>query len=229
MADPPKYYGNSYPPAGFLGTPHYISPRADSPYRYPYFGPEGPRPSAPPQYPNPGIYPYVSHEYPPHHLKPFQEPRSGLYARGSEAYYWVDTFARSGIVPSTALHGGYDIDGTQIYVGRAFHEGDWIPAKVIPEKQVAYVAYGGAEHIKDHYQILCEQRFDWVPSCGGHIPQGAVEGGKTSDGETLYIGRVRHDGALSVGKVQPSHAVCYVPFNGREDAHSSYEVLVLRS
>lgn len=65
----------------------------------------------------------------------------------------MDTFARSGIVPTTALLAGHDIDGTRIYVGRAFHEGDWLPAKVIPEKQVAYVSYGGAEHPKDHYQV----------------------------------------------------------------------------
>lgn len=145
----------------------------------------------------------------------------------TDAYYWVDTFARSGIVPTTALLAGHDIDGTRIYVGRAFHEGDWLPAKVIPEKQVAYVSYGGAEHPKDHYQVLCEQRFEWVPTFGGHVPPGAVEGGKTSDGESLYIGRVHHDNAITVGKVHPSHGVCYVPFDGKEVAHDSYETLVL--
>lgn len=68
------------------------------------------------------------------------------------AYYWVDTVARGGI-PSTALHGGVDIDGHQIYVGRAYHDGDWIPAKVIPGKQVAYVAYGGEEIAVDNFQV----------------------------------------------------------------------------
>lgn len=68
------------------------------------------------------------------------------------AYYWVDTTARSA-VPTTALHGGHDIDGAEIYVGRAFHEGDWIPAKVIPSRNVAYVAYGGGEHAKDNFQV----------------------------------------------------------------------------
>lgn len=66
-------------------------------------------------------------------------------------YYWVATTARSG-VPPTAVRGGVDQDGTQIYVGRANHEGDWIPAKVIPEKHIAYVAYGGKEHGKTEYQ-----------------------------------------------------------------------------
>lgn len=68
------------------------------------------------------------------------------------AYYWVDTVSRGGI-PTTALHGGVDIDGHQIYVGRAFHDGDWIPAKVIPGKHVAYVAYNGEEIAVDNFQV----------------------------------------------------------------------------
>ncbi|CAG9764549.1 unnamed protein product [Ceutorhynchus assimilis] len=162
-----------------------------------------------------------------HLCRPINAPtHTGTSREG--AYYWVDTFAH-GATPSTAIHGGYDIDGTQIYVGRAFHEGDWLPAKVMPEKNVAYVAYNGQEHAKDRYQVLCEQRFDWVPSSGGHVPPGAVEGGRTSDGETLYVGRVHHEGSLTVGKVHPSHGACYIPFGGREIGNDSYEILVLRS
>ena len=32
------------------------------------------------------------------------------------------------------VRGGIDADGSVIYVGRAFHNGDMIPAKVIPDK-----------------------------------------------------------------------------------------------
>lgn len=49
--------------------------------------------------------------------------------------------------------------------------------------------------------MLCEQRFDWVPTHGANIPGDAVEGGRTSDGEPLYIGRVHHEGSNTVGKV----------------------------
>ncbi|CAH1117733.1 unnamed protein product [Phaedon cochleariae] len=144
------------------------------------------------------------------------------------AYHWVDAHAHAGI-PSTTIHGGYDIDGAQIFVGRAFHEGDWLPAKVIPSKNVAYVAYGGEEHGKSQFQVLCEQRFDWVPSSNGNIPYGAVEGGRTSDGEPLYIGRVHHMGSHTVGKIHPSHRTCYIPFDGKEIGYPHYEILVLRS
>ncbi|VEN44524.1 unnamed protein product [Callosobruchus maculatus] len=143
------------------------------------------------------------------------------------AYYWVDTVAR-GSVPRTALQGGVDIDGHTIYVGRAFHAGDWMPAKVIPGKNVAYVAYNGEEIAVDRFQVLCEQQFDWVPCSGGNIPPDAVEGGRTSDGEVLYIGRAYHEGSHTVGKVHPSHGVCYIPFNYKEIAYPDYEILVLR-
>lgn len=51
------------------------------------------------------------------------------------------------------------------------------------------------------FKVLCEQRFNWIPSGGGHVPPGAVEGGRTSDGEPLYIGRTFHEGSHTVGKV----------------------------
>lgn len=68
------------------------------------------------------------------------------------AYYWVDTISRGG-VPSTALEGGYDIDGERIYVGRAFYEGDWLPAKIIPGKNAAYVCWGGQEVFVDRFEV----------------------------------------------------------------------------
>ncbi|KAJ3660270.1 hypothetical protein Zmor_004726 [Zophobas morio] len=144
-----------------------------------------------------------------------------------KTYYWVDTFAYGG-VPSTALSGGEDIDGHQIYVGRAFFKNDWIPAKVIPGRNVAYVAYAGKEHHVDRFQVLCEQRFDWVTASEGRIPEGAVEGGRTCDGEALYIGRVQHEGSHTLGKVHPSYKCCFIPFDGKELSFSEYEVLILR-
>lgn len=56
-------------------------------------------------------------------------------------------------VPMDAVPSGYDVDGSQIYVGRAYHEGDLIPAKVIPSKHVAYVPYAGEEVAKSEYHV----------------------------------------------------------------------------
>jgi hypothetical protein len=39
------------------------------------------------------------------------------------------------------VRGGIDSDGDPIFVGRAFHEGDMIPAKVIPNKVSLLIFY----------------------------------------------------------------------------------------
>lgn len=40
------------------------------------------------------------------------------------------------------VRAGIDVDNEVIYVGRAFHEGDMLPAKVIPSKNAAFISYG---------------------------------------------------------------------------------------
>lgn len=65
---------------------------------------------------------------------------------------WVRSNAYSG-VPPNAVAAGYDVDGATIFVGRAHHANDLIPAKVIPSKRVAYVAYAGNEITKHEYEV----------------------------------------------------------------------------
>lgn len=66
----------------------------------------------------------------------------------------------------------------------------------------------------------------WVSTSGGTIPDNAVPAGVSVEGETLYVGRVTHEGALTVGKVHPSHAVTYVSYGGVEVSYPEYEILV---
>ena len=69
-----------------------------------------------------------------------------------KAYRWVNRSSGQPL-PPTAVEGGRDIDGSPIYVGRCFHEGDMIPAKVIPDKNIAYVCWNGEEHPKTSYEV----------------------------------------------------------------------------
>lgn len=69
-----------------------------------------------------------------------------------KAYRWVNRSAGQNL-PETAVTGGRDIDGSTIYVGRAFHDGDMIPAKVIPDKNIAYVCHNGEEHQKHDFEV----------------------------------------------------------------------------
>jgi len=49
--------------------------------------------------------------------------------------------------------------------------------------------------------VLCGSSPVWVDAKDGEIPAGAVAGGNSEDGETLYIGRVELNGAQALGKV----------------------------
>jgi hypothetical protein len=44
----------------------------------------------------------------------------------------------------------------------------------------------------------------WVTTRGRSIPAGAFIGGKDEGGEVLFVGRAKHQGSLTPGKVQSS-------------------------
>lgn len=56
-----------------------------------------------------------------------------------------------------ALRVGKDVDGDEIYAGRAHHEGDILPAKVIPTKNACYIAYNGQEILVDQFEVMTNQ------------------------------------------------------------------------
>lgn len=56
-------------------------------------------------------------------------------------------------MPKGAFHVGTDRDGADIYAGRAQHEGDLLPAKIIPSKDVCYVSRAGKEVVKDQFEV----------------------------------------------------------------------------
>lgn len=65
----------------------------------------------------------------------------------------------------------------------------------------------------------------WLDMTGGDVPANAVPGGMDVSGESLFVGRARHEGALLPGKIVPSHGCCYVPWGGAEHAKQEYQVL----
>ncbi|XP_014244050.1 natterin-4-like [Cimex lectularius] len=140
-------------------------------------------------------------------------------------FQWVPCYA--GAVPPAAVHAGMDRDGGHLFVGRAFHAGDLLPAKVAPNHGTAFVSYGGSEISKSDYEVLCSSHTAWKYARGGEVPPEAIRIGQTSDGEGLFMGRTMLDGTLTPGKVHPSHGCLYVPFDGEERRFDEYEILVL--
>ncbi|CAN7947008.1 unnamed protein product, partial [Ixodes hexagonus] len=141
---------------------------------------------------------------------------------------WVD--CDNGSIPFNAVPGGDD-GGETIFVGRAAHDGDVVPGKVVPSHSCCYVSHAGAEHTHRSYQVLISNssQLHWAPASDGELPFGAIQGGSCTSGERLYIGRTSHEGTLTIGKVHPSHRCLYIPYGGEEHRYSHYEVLVCKS
>ncbi|CAH1109341.1 unnamed protein product [Psylliodes chrysocephalus] len=204
-----------HPPVEIHHHHHYTPPSAPPSSNYPaagsYYPPAG------------GHYPPPVNNYPPGGYYPSPPSYPGFV----KSYSWVDS-SLGHALPHTAVRGGTDVDGQPMYVGRAHHERDLIPAKIIPGRRCCYVSYNGKEHAKSTYQVLCDARAEWVPDQGGRVHPDAIEGGRTDNGETLYIGRVIHKNSMTIGKIHPSHRTCYIPFDGAEVGYQNYEVLISR-
>lgn len=90
------------------------------------------------------------------------------------------------------------------------------------------MAYGTVEEQVDAFEFVRMDpgTYKWVEGNSGEVPADAVNGGCTESGDTLYFGRVLHNGNYVPGKIHPSHKVLYVPYRGSELNFRSYEVLV---
>ncbi|KAG8240222.1 hypothetical protein J437_LFUL004682 [Ladona fulva] len=149
-----------------------------------------------------------------------------VVSSGISGIQWVD--AAGGELPPGAFAGGKDHD-CELYIGQAFHNDALLPGKVQPNHKLCYVPWGGDEHPKEEFKVLCGNGLEWIAGSGTEIPPEAVPGGNAEDGETLYIGRVPHEDTITVGKVHPSHGTCYIPYGGSELGFPEYEILVSRS
>ncbi|CAG0886304.1 unnamed protein product [Darwinula stevensoni] len=156
---------------------------------------------------------------------------AGKYKKAAK---WVAPKKENGkpVFPEGIVMGGMTADGETLYVARAEHNGDLLPGKLHPSHFVCYVAYNGKEHPKETYQVLvnpAKSNLDWVAASGGSVPAGALQGGRTAEGEALFIGRCKHGDDLVCGKVHPSHGVCYISYAGKEHHYQDYEVLVVKT
>lgn len=144
-------------------------------------------------------------------------------------YDWVPSTATTALnLSGKAVIGGHEgWDGSPLWVIRAWHNGDLIPGKLSIRHNAASVMYDGKEIPVQNIEVLCARpdNLRWVPATNGNIPPGAIEGGRTMSGETLYVGRARHQLSVTPGKVHPSHNSCYIGFGGAEVAHKMYDVL----
>lgn len=144
--------------------------------------------------------------------------------------HWVRCSGKH--IPHNAVAGGEEKGGKfKLFVARAVHKGELLPGKVVPSLGTCYVSYDGVETKYSDYQALVSDSdsLTWLPGSGGGVPGGAIQGGTTSKGEPLYIGRVRIEDGLVIGKVHPSHGCAYIPYYQKEYKYTDYEVLVCKT
>ncbi|XP_037031898.1 uncharacterized protein LOC119071207 [Bradysia coprophila] len=225
MGDSPPKYG--FLPSVYSSDPDKYSGFALSygmpiPYQEPL---QSPTPESLPTTPYPLVNPFQNLTTETESNEPLDIGAPRTFTGG---YSWQIIGPESSFPYTSAVRAGRDADGSPIFVGRAFHEGDMVPAKVHPDKRIAYISYQGEEIAKDEYEVLRSGEFVWEFACNGEIPIGAIVIGKTADGEDLYSARCLYRGTQTPGKLHPSHGCLYIPFGGEEVAIQEYEVLVLK-
>lgn len=128
-------------------------------------------------------------------------------------------------MPKNAVCGGHEHE--MLFVARGGVRGSLTPGKYVSSKAAVFIPWGGTTYKLTNVEILCGYDCVWTPSWADNIPVGAVEAGYSEvDREPLYVGRVKHNGFIIPGKVQPSHKVCYIPYKNEEKAFKYYEILI---
>ncbi|CAH0401522.1 unnamed protein product [Chilo suppressalis] len=236
--NPPPYYAVPHWPPHPSHPPHYPPPDPNHPHPpgYPYYMPGTVMIPVPL-----GAYPLPANDPPPQPTYVTNyiyngEPSSGPpvesqvhVVESSGDFDWIPTTATTAhnLSGKAVLGGREGWDGSPLWVIRAWHCGDLIPGKLSVRHNTASVMYNGKEISVQNIEVLCAkpENLRWVPASNGNIPPGAIAGGRTANGETLYVGRARYQLSITPGKVHPSHKSCYIGFGGNEVSVNVYDVL----
>lgn len=81
--------------------------------------------------------------------------------------HWERVTSAADRLPANAICIDQDENGSPIYLGRAEHEGQELPAKIMPNKKVAYVVVNNIMLAKHEFDVLCTVRFSWTPMSFG--------------------------------------------------------------
>lgn len=133
-----------------------------------------------------------------------------------------------------ALKCGNDEFNNEIYLGRVFNNNSMKIVSVIPARKKAITAFDGREWLAHSFAVLKQNSsYGWkFISENKNIPKNAVEGGFDKNGDKVYIGRVKYEGAVILGTLYAKNGMLSLPFKGTEVEISQevgYEVLVTLS
>ncbi|MBG1263985.1 DM9 repeat-containing protein [Nostoc commune] len=144
------------------------------------------------------------------------------------------TFAENIPIPPNAVFGGYDTDGTALYVCSGIYNNGVHPGKRPSNSDNCYIGYGGYEVFSPSSSsvVLTNPfnvsnripKFYWITSSDQQpIPINAVPTG-FERGYSLYSCRASYNGGTAIGKLTDLK-LCYFGYGGREISANSYDVL----
>lgn len=138
---------------------------------------------------------------------------------------WIQTGGNR--IPVDAVQGGQEAAGA-LFICRADYKGGKHMGKTRKEFNACNIGWGGREIQIPAYEVLVGKIGMWVPSAGGNLPAGAIQGGNEADGKPLYLCRAKNgrDGGIHPGKIRKEFGACNIGWGGKEVSVRSYEVLV---
>lgn len=139
---------------------------------------------------------------------------TAVEAHGQGGLRWV---RGGGSIPSNAVEGGTDSDGSTLYVCRTSHRGTSVPGKVVGSR--CNYNWGTTEYNSSTFDILVGSGAYWTRNLNTRT---AVVGG-ASNTETYYVCRANASGGSHPGRMQGGK--CNYGFGGRGYAATSFEVL----
>jgi len=156
-----------------------------------------------------------------------EKERAALATSGPVSWEFVSGKS----IPRNAIAGGRESGGT-LYVCRGNHNGSTTPGKAGAHLHTgAVIGYGNKEVGLGGYEVLVgdARSVRWVSVQGKlkikDLDARPVDGGKDSDGTRLFIARANIQGATHPGKVGEGFKAAFIPWGGKEQEISSYEVL----
>ncbi|RZB39167.1 DUF3421 domain containing protein [Asbolus verrucosus] len=172
------------------------------------------------------------------HLLPKNRLVNVEFSNGNCSYYWKNY---NGDTPDDAVPGGQEPKGEVFYIGLVHLKliNEIFAGMIVPSAKSARItSLGVTRDVRNDpftiVNILCssdKEAFEWVATKNEDLhlldENILVEGGKVL-GQDLYIGRVRLDTGVVLGKVFPYKFIyqgLYVPLSGTFAHYLSYEVL----
>jgi len=123
--------------------------------------------------------------------------------------------------PANSIVGGYDLDGTPLYLCQASFGGGLVPGKTRPPWNSCDVGWGGTEHFVDTYYVLVPafSRTYYVDT-NTYDTAGVFSAGNEADGTKLGACRHAYQNSIQVGKFLPDSfdGLCDFGFAGVEVA-----------